>query len=313
MNKILVTPRSLTTGGHPAFERLTQAGYEVTFCTPGKQPAEEELLSLLPGCVGYLAGVEPVTARVLDAAHGLKVISRNGTGVDNVDLKSAAQHGVAVCRAEGANAQGVAELAIGLLLALARSIPYSDHAIKEGRWERRKGVELRGKTLGVLGCGKIGRLVAEMALGLGMDVVAYDVFADATFRPSERFQFVSLDELFVTADAITLHCPPLPDHKRLIDAAAIEKMRPGVLLVNTARYDLLNATAVAAALDAGKLAGLALDVFDREPPSDNLLPSHDRVIATPHIGGFTEESVDRAVSVAVDNLLSHLHTLSVAK
>jgi phosphoglycerate dehydrogenase-like enzyme len=158
----------------------------------------------------------------------------------------------------------------------------------------------------VIGCGKIGRLVAEKALGLGMNVVAYDLYADAAFCPSERFRFVSLEELFAECDAITLHCPPPIDRKPLIDAAAIEKMRSGVLLVNTARYDLLDPTAVLAALNHGKLAGVALDVFDREPPGDNPLAMHDRVISTLHIGGFTEESVDRAVAVAVDNLLRHL-------
>jgi phosphoglycerate dehydrogenase-like enzyme len=306
MNKILITPRSITADGHPALDRLTQTGYEIIFSTPGHQPAEAELLATLPDCVGYLAGVEPVTAMVLAAAKSLRVISRNGTGVDNIDLESAAQHGISVCRAEGVNAQGVAELAIGLLLALARSIPSSVLAMKNCRWERRKGVELSGKTLGVIGCGKIGRLVAEKALGLGMNVVAYDLYADAAFCPSERFRFVSLEELFAECDAITLHCPPPIDRKPLIDAAAIEKMRSGVLLVNTARYDLLDPTAVLAALNHGKLAGVALDVFDREPPGDNPLAMHDRVISTPHIGGFTEESVDRAVAVAVDNLLRHL-------
>lgn len=305
MNKILVTPRSLTTGGHPALDRLVAGGYQIVFSPAGKQPTEDDLIALLPGCVGYLAGVEPVTGRVLAAAADLQVISRNGTGIDNIDLDFARRRGITICRAEGANAEGVAELAIGLLLGIARSISVSDRCIKGGAWQRQKGMELRGKTLGVVGYGKIGRRVAEMAIGLGMNVIAHDIVAEKPFAVSDQCRFAPLDEVLAVADAISLHCPPLSNGKRLIDTAAIARMRRGVLLINTARYDLLDAEAVADALNDGRIAGLAIDVFDHEPPVDNPLIGHDRVIATPHVGGFTEESVDRAVSVAVDNLLNH--------
>jgi D-3-phosphoglycerate dehydrogenase / 2-oxoglutarate reductase len=311
MNKILVTPRSLTTGGHPALDRLTAKGHQVVFSAAGKQPSENDLVALVPGCVGYLAGVEPVTHRVIDAATDLQVISRNGTGVDNIDLEFAKNRGIAICRAEGANAEGVAELAIGLLLAIARSISTSDRSIKGGAWRRHKGLELRDKTLGVVGYGKIGRRVAEMASGLGMNIVACDVLVERPLTVSDRFRFAVFDEVLASSDALSLHCPPLPNGRRLINASTITQMRHGALLVNTARYDLLDPDAVAAALDDGQLAGLAIDVFDREPPVDNLLAGHQRVIATPHVGGFTEESVDRAVSVAVDNLLNHLQSSPV--
>ncbi len=306
MDKILVTPRSLTAEGHPALAPLTDAGYEVVFCSAGRQPTEEELIDLLPGCVGYLAGVEPVTSRVLDAATDLRVISRNGVGIDNIDLGAAQRRGIQVCRAEGANAQGVAELAIGLLFSLARSIPYSDGAIKAGGWQRRKGMEISGRTLGIIGCGRIGRRTAEMALGLGMSVLAYDVIVDDSFRLSSRFRFASFEEILATADAVSLHCPSQPDGKPLIDAAALTRIRRGMLLINTARYNLLDADAVVAALNAGQLGGVAIDVFDREPPVANPLVGHDRVIATPHIGSFTEESVHRAVSAAVEHILNQL-------
>ena len=306
--KILITPRSLTKDRHPDLNRLASAGYELVFSSPGKQPTEEELLSLLPQCAGYLAGVEPVSAKVLEAARLLRVISRNGTGIDNIDLAAAQRQCIRICRAEGANARGVAELAVGLMLALARSIPFSDHHLKAGDWQRRKGMELQGKTLGVVGCGRIGRLVASMGLGLGMDVVGYDVVPDPSFQPSDRFRFASLDEVLHHAHVITLHCPALPGGRPLIDAAALAKMPRGVLLVNTARYDLVDASALTAALQSGQVAGAAIDVFDREPPVGNSLVAHDRVIATPHIGSFTEESVDRSVEVAVTNLLTHLKT-----
>jgi phosphoglycerate dehydrogenase-like enzyme len=306
MGKILVTPRSLTADGHPALQPFFDAGYEVVFASPGKQPTEEELIALVPGCVGYLAGVELVTSRVMDAATELRVISRNGTGIDNIDLPAAHRRGIRICRAEGANAQGVAELAIGLLFSLTRSIPFRDHAITGGDWRRRKGMELRGKTLGLIGCGKIGRRTAEIAVGMGMRVLAYDLFADETFRPSPQFSFAPFDEVLAESDAVSLHCPPQPDGKPLIDASVLAKVRPGLLLINTARYDLLDANAVVAALDAGRLGGVAIDVFDREPPVGNPLVKHERVIVTPHIGGYTAESVELAASVAVTNLLNQL-------
>jgi D-3-phosphoglycerate dehydrogenase / 2-oxoglutarate reductase len=306
MKRILVTPRSLTAEGHPALDALVRAGYEVVFSAAGRQPTEEELLALLPGCVGYLAGVEKVTARVLHAAADLRVISRNGAGIDNIDLDAARRRGIHVCRAEGANSESVAQLAVGLLLSLARSIPFSNQAIKAGGWQRRQGVELHGKTLGVIGCGKIGRRTAEMALALGMAVRAYDPVADESFRPSAQFRFDSFENVLTGADAISLHCPPQADGKPLIDAGALNRMRQGMLLVNTARYDLLDAEAVLAALNSGRLGGVALDVFDREPPVGNPLVGHERVIVTPHIGGYTRESTEQATSQAVKNLLEQL-------
>ncbi len=303
---ILITPRSVTERGHPALGRLSDAGLAVRFCTRGKQPAEAELLQLLPDCVGYLAGVEPISARVLDAAKQLKVIARNGTGVDNIDLAAAERLGIQVCRAEGANAQSVAELTIGLVFALARSLPFSDRGIKVGGWERRLGSELSGKTLGVVGCGRIGRIVAQLALGTGLRVVAYDVFPEPTFLPAGDFRFASLDEVLSQSDVISLHAPAASDGRPLLDAGAVAKLRPGVLVVNTARAGLVDAEAMLAALASGHVAGLALDVFDLEPPTDRRLAGHDRVIATPHIGSYTRESVDRLVDVAVDHLLREL-------
>ena len=298
--RILVTPRSLTKAGHPRLQRLREADCEVVFCTPGQSPGEDELIALLPGCVGFLAGVEPITARVLAAACDLKVISRNGTGVDNIDLKAAKQRGLRVCRAEGANARGVAELAISLLLSLARAIPASDRAIKAGQWERYAGFEVEGKTLGLVGAGRIGGLVAKMAKGLDMRVVVHDVVSVAGMA------MAPLDQVFAVADAISLHCPPRADGRPLVDAAALAGMKRGALLINTARAGLLDEAAVLAALESGQLGGLASDVLEGEPPANRQLAEHPRAIVTPHAGALTRESVDRAVDVAVNNLLEEL-------
>jgi D-3-phosphoglycerate dehydrogenase len=303
--KILVTPRSVTAKGHPALEKLTQAGFEVVFCSPGVQPTEEELIRLLPDCVGYLAGVEKVGEKAIASALKLKVISRNGTGVDNVDAEACKRQNIRICRAEGANAQGVAELAIALMLSLARSIPFSDKGIKTGGWERRTGFELPGKTLGLMGCGKIGKIVARLASACRMKVLAHDPYPDKAFTLPD-FEWVDADRVFSQADVLSLHCPPLKNGKSLLDKDMIIKLKKGICIINTARADLLDEEAVLQALESGHIAGLGMDVFREEPPKDRRLASHPRVIATPHIGGLTVESIDRAISVAVDNLLEAL-------
>ncbi len=307
MKKILVTPRSLTRDGHPALEKLKAAGYDVIFSTPGEQPNEEELLRLLPGCVGMLAGVEPVSARVLETAQGLKAISRNGVGIDSIDAEAAERLNIKILKAIGANARGVAELAIGFLFTLTRAIPASDAGIKAGAWKRKKGIELYGRTLGIVGCGKIGKYVAEMAVGLGMQVIAYDMDPDASFTPSPNFRFGSFDEVLQASDLISLHCPSPEDGKPLIGSDALARMKKGVYLINTARAALIDEQAVLEALNSGQLEGFATDVYRKEPPEASPLFSHERVITTPHVGGFTEESVDNATTMAVDNLLQALN------
>jgi len=304
--KILVTPRSITRSGHPALKRLEAAGYELVLSTPGRQPDEEELLGQLPGCVGYLAGVEPVSARVLEAATELRAISRNGTGVNNIDLGACERLNISVLRAEGANARGVAELAVGLTLALVRSIPFSDRHMKAAGWERRMGMELAGRTMGLIGCGHVGRQVAVMAAALGMRVAACDPYPDHSFSPPDRFRYASLDEVLAEADVISLHCPVPSDGQPLINRERIAAMKDGVYLVNTARGELLDDQAVLEALVNGKIAGVAIDAFRTEPPGRDPLVEHDKVIAVPHIGGFTDESVTRAIEVAIDRLLEVL-------
>ncbi|MGA0543053.1 phosphoglycerate dehydrogenase [Neotabrizicola sp. VNH66] len=301
--KIAVTPRSLSGAGHPALSLLTKRGYELVFPAPGKTPSEDDLLRAVPGCVGWLAGVEPIGARVLRASEGLRVISRNGVGVDNIDLPVAAAQGVRVERAMGANARGVAELAVTLMLSAFRHVPWSDARLHGGDWQRRLGIEAEGRTLGIVGCGAIGRQVAEIALALGMKVVGYDPFPLAGFAP-DGFRYAPLAEVLAVADAVTLHCPP--GAEPILNAASLATMKRGVTVINTARAELVEDTAMLAALDSGQVGVLATDVFHAEPPAPSALLAHDRVILTPHAGGFTEESVDRATRTAVENILKVL-------
>jgi D-3-phosphoglycerate dehydrogenase / 2-oxoglutarate reductase len=304
--KILITPRSLTLSGHPSLARLEQAGYQLVLSTPGQQPGEDELLRLLPGCVGYLAGVEPITRRVLRCASGLKAISRNGTGVDNIDLQAASERNIAVLRVEGANARGVAELAIGLMLSLVRHVPACDRSLKQAVWTRHRGIELEDRTLGVVGCGKIGQLVAEIGSALGMRVLGHDPVPSQAVRMLRRFHYVELEPLLAESDIVSLHCPPSADGQPLITGQRLAAMKDGAYLVNTARAELLDEQAVLEALDCGKLAGVAIDVFRKEPPGADPLVQHEKTIAVPHIGGYTDESIGRSVAGAVENLLAVL-------
>jgi len=304
MDTIIVTPRSLSAAeGHPALARLTGAGYRLVFPSPGVQPTRAQLEACIGDAVGYLAGVERIDAGLLGKAKRLRAISRNGAGVDAVDLAAAAELGIEVCRADGANARGVAELAFCLMIAAERRLPAAEAAMKACGWKREKGAELEGKVLGLLGCGRIGKLVARFGLAFGMKVLAYDAYPDKAFSPSGDFSFVAQEEAIAAADILSLHCPPLKDGRALLGRAQIASMKRGAILVNTARESLVDEAALSGALDSGAVAAYAIDAFDREPPEDWALVRHPRVIATPHLGGYTDESVDRATEAAVNNLL----------
>ncbi len=306
MSNILITPRSLTKNGHPSLKRLEEAGFGIIFSTPGVQPSEEELIERLPGCVGYLAGVEKISKEVLQSAGKLKVISRNGVGVNNIDAQAARALQIRICNTPGANARGVAELTFAHILTAVRSITFCDASLKSLNWQRRKGVELKDKILGLVGCGCIGKTVARFALGFDMKVVAYDPCRDEEYESLDNFSYCDYNDLVIQSDIISLHCPPAAGGKAIIDGKAISQMKTGVYIINTARAELLDDEAVLTALDNGTVAGLTLDVFSPEPPENWTLIKHPKVIATSHIGGFTNESVNMAVDGAVENLLSAL-------
>jgi D-3-phosphoglycerate dehydrogenase / 2-oxoglutarate reductase len=305
--RILVTPRSLTEAGLdtvPELKPLRASGYQLVAGPAGRVPTEEELLELVPGCVGWLAGIERIGARVLEAAEDLRVISRNGTGTDAIDLVAAERVGVRVERAAGANAQGVAELALALALSALRHVPWSAAALRTGGWRRWQGQELQDCTVGVVGLGAIGRRVAGLFDSLGSRIVGYDPFASA--EQVAPIRLVDLDELLASSDIVSLHAPPPADGRPLLDAARLDVIARGAVLVNTARSSLVDDDAVLAALEDGTLSAYAVDAFDSEPPEVTALLQHERVLATPHIGGYTTGSVRRATTVAVENLLALL-------
>ncbi len=305
MDRVLVTPRSLTETRHPALRRLQEAGFDVVCSAPGVLPDTQELIRLVPGCVGWLAGVEPVSRAVIDAASQLQVISRNGVGVDNLPLELLRDRGIAVVVADGANAPGVAELTIALMLAALRRIPQTDAGVKAGGWPRLKGAEIRGRSVGVVGCGAVGSEVARLAGALGACVMAHDPLRPAVDHLPGSFRWVSLETLLAEAQIVTLHCPPSKG-PALIDRAALSSMRAGAILVNTARASLVDESALVEALVQDRLAVYATDVHSEEPPRSLTLVNQPNVIATSHIGGYTQESVDRAATIAVQNLIERL-------
>jgi D-3-phosphoglycerate dehydrogenase len=249
-----------------------------------------------------------LTADVIDRAAQLKVIGRAGVGVDNVDVEAATRRGIVVANAPESTVVSAAEHTIGLLVALARNIPQAHAALKQGRWERSAygGIELAGKTLGVLGFGRIGQQVARRALGLGMHVVAYDPYVAADrFRELGAERVETPEDAYAAADFVTLHLPLTAETRGSVGEAAFAAMRPGVRIVNAARGPLLDEDALLAALRSGKVAGAALDVFGEEPYSGPLLEL-DNVVVTPHLAASTGEAQDRAGVIVAEQVAAAL-------
>ena len=249
-----------------------------------------------------------VDKALIDAAPRLRVIARAGTGVDNVDVDAASARGIVVMNAPGANSVSVAEHAMALMLAIARSLPAADASMKRGQWEKSRftGVELRGKTLGLAGLGRVGQEVATRAHGLCMDVIAHDPFIAAQTAADLGVELVSLDDLFRRSDYLSLHLPSVPATHRIVSAARLAQSKKGLRLINTARGELIDEAALVAALESGHVAAAALDVFDTEPPQDSKLIAMPQVIATPHIAASTleaQELVGTETATAVRDFL----------
>lgn len=300
MTAVAVTPRSFRATPGPHLDLLRESGLDVCFPDLQRPLDEDEMVGLVEGCAGLVVGVDPVTRRVLEAGP-LRVVVKFGTGTDNIDLAAAGELGVKVSSTPAANARSVAELTVGLLLALARNIALHDRLARARSWERRPGIELAGKRLGIVGYGAVGREVARIAGSLGMEVVAHDPFLSEA-----DVELVDLATLLGSADAISLHVPLSESTRHLVDAEALARMRLGALLVNTARGGIVDERALAEALRSGRLAGAAVDVFAEEPPWDSPLVGLDNVVLSPHAGAATAEAARRAGLQAVEQLLRDL-------
>lgn len=257
----------------------------------------EELLDVIPDMDAVIVrGRTKITEEVLAKAENLKVVGRMGVGVDNIDLKAAQAHGVTVVNAPVATTVSVAELTIGLMLSLIREIPKADAGMKSGEWLKKAlvGTELYQKTLGIIGFGNIGKAICQRGLAFDMKVIAYDPLIPADEIKSCGAEPVSFEKLLERSDIITMHIPHIETTHYLIDETAISKMKDGVVIIDAARGGVLKESALLAALDSGKVAGAALDVFETEPPGSHPLAMHPKVVATPHIGAQTKEAQLRA-------------------
>ncbi len=272
-----------------ALQLLKAEGWQVD-ARPGR-PLEQLAADLADADALVVRSATKVTADLIAAAASLRVIARAGTGVDNVDVPAASARGILVMNAPGANSISVAELAMGLMLALARHLPAADAAMKQGKWEKKKflGEELRDKTLGLMGLGRIGQEVARRAASFQMRIIAHDPFISEQVAGGLGVQLVTMDDLLARADYLSLHMPSTPQTKQLLNAGRLQNAKKGIRIINTARGDLIDETALADAIESGHVGGAGLDVFTKEPTVDHRLQMLPQVIATPHIAASTRE------------------------
>jgi len=274
-----------------------------------KDISADDLLKAIPEYDGLIVrGRTKVTASVIAAASSLKVIGRAGVGVDNIDLVAAKKQNITVVNAPMSTSLAVAELTFGLLLALAREIPRADAGMKQGKWLKKEleGVELNGKTLGLIGFGRIGVEVGKRAFAFGMNVIAYDPLISEDDIKQRGAEPVSIQDLYAWSDFISLHLPLNVQTRDLIGPLAFSQMKAGVRIMCAARGGIIDESALLDALNSGKVAGAALDVFGQEPPGLTEIVSHPRVIATPHVGAQTAEAQIRASEDIANEMLSAL-------
>ena len=269
----------------------------------------DDLLKIIPEYDGLIVrGRTKVTASVMEAASKLKVVGRAGVGVDNIDLEAAKKRNIAVVNTPMSTTVAVAELTFGLMLSLARDIPRADGAMKQGKWLKKEleGMELNGKTLGIIGMGRIGTQVGKYASAFGMNVIAYNPQITEDVIKQRGAEPVSIQDLYAWSDYISLHLPFTVQTRDLIGPLAFSQMKDGVRIVSTARGGIIDEAALLHALNSGKVAGVALDVFEKEPPGLTELVSHPCVIGTPHIGAQTAEAQSRASEDIAAEVLSAL-------
>ncbi len=270
---------------------------------------KDELASIIGDYDGLaIRSATKVTAKLLEQAARLKVVGRAGIGVDNVDIPAATARGVIVMNTPFGNSITTAEHAIALMFALARQLPAADQSTQAGKWEKNRfmGVEITGKVLGIIGCGNIGSIVAERAVGLRMRVIAFDPFLSPERAMDLGVEKVDLDDLLARADVITLHTPMTPQTRNILSAANIAKTKKGVRIVNCARGGLIDEAALREALDSGHVAGAAIDVFAVEPAKENPLFGHPNVICTPHLGASTNEAQENVALQVAEQMSDYL-------
>lgn len=304
--RVLVTPTSF--GKDPALKQAVESAVGEVVYNPGGKPLKSgELRGLLAGCDGYIAGLDEIDRGALAGADRLRVIARYGVGVDNVDLAAAAEKGIIVTNTPGANAVSVAELTVGLILAMARNLVEAALATREGRWPRLNGLSLEGKCVGLLGFGAVGRQVARRLGAFDCRILAVDPYLTPGAAEQAGVRSTGLEEMLAAADFVSLHAPLTPETREIVNERFLGMMKPGAALVNTARGELIHEPALVAALESGRLRGAALDVFPHEPPD----PAHPllrfpQVLVTPHCASHTDGAIRKMGEMAIAECLAVL-------
>jgi D-3-phosphoglycerate dehydrogenase len=303
--KILISPSSFGECGSEPRDLLVRNGFKTVMNPYGRRLTAEEVIDLASDCEGILAGVEPLNAAVLGSLPKLRCISRVGVGMQNVDLQVAEAKGIVVRNTPGGPSRAVAELTLGLTLALLRRIPLADRNLRMGLWQKEMGFLLHGKSVGIVGLGSIGRQVAELFLGLGCEVMAAEPAPDDQWLNRFSVPVVPLEDLLRESDIVSLHLALGPGEGPLIGASEIERMKEGAFLINLARGDAVDEEALYQALSSGRIAGAALDVFVDEPYKGRLTDL-EQVVLTPHLGSYAREARLMMELQAVENLIDAL-------
>jgi D-3-phosphoglycerate dehydrogenase len=306
--KVLVTSRSFGREAPEAIQRLESAGIEVVRAA-APNPAPEELARQIEGFDALVVGNDTVNETVLAADERLKVVHMNGTGLDGIDVEAATRHAVLVCNAPGANRNAVAELTVALMLDAARSVHRYASALDDGRWERSRGVEVTGKTVGILGLGHVGKRVVELLAGFEIEAIGFDAFPDIAWSRAAGVELcTSADDVFARSDFLVLTLPLAEDTRHIVNEASLSLMKPTAYLINAARGGLVETEALRRAVVDRRIAGAALDAYDHEPlPPDSPLLGLG-LLLTPHLAASSRESAASVSHIVTDHLIDILLT-----
>jgi len=304
--KILITPRSFASFSDKSLKMLAERNYKIERNNTGRPYEKEEMLKLIKDVDGIIIGIDELSAVIIEKANKLKVISKYGTGLDNIDINVATNKKIIVTNTPTANVDAVADLAFGLILSFARRIPEADKKTKSGKWGKIIGKSVWEKTIGIIGLGKIGKQVAKRAKGFDMNILAFDIVKDKKSAKKYGIKYVKLEKLLRKSDYITIHIPLNYATQNMISYEELEKIKESAFLINTSRGGIVNEEALYDALKNNKLRGAALDVYKNEPLRESPLTELDNVIMTPHISAYTEEAIENMSIQAAQNLIDVL-------
>ena len=305
--KVLVTSTSFGKVVREPVELLNNEGYEIIWNKLGRPLKEKEVIEKIKGVDGYIAGLDEITAKAIEAADKLRVISRYGAGVDNIDIEAATKRKIVVTNTPGANTEAVADLTFGLILAVARNIPQADRSTKRGEWRKFFGRAVNNKTLGIVGMGRIGKAVTRRAKGFGMRIVYWDCRREINIEKEMQAEYVELKTLLKKSDFVSLHLTLTKETRGLIGKEELKLMKPTAFLINTARGPIVDEDALYECLKDKVIAGAAVDVYSNQPPKDSPLLSLDNIITTPHMGAYTYESIMNMGMMSVRNVINVLN------